>query len=411
MQFYAKKIESLRIFKNANILKLLVSSIFYDATFITAYANIIINNIANTGVIIAIILAIKKIVRVFFDIPVGILVDKYLNPRISVIIALVIKIIFILLMLFNNIYILFLASILEGISLSFYRGKINILQYEIFEDEGLSECYEFFSSIYGLIINICTVIIAITASIVYMFLGMYAMFAGSALFLLVSLYLLHRLPTTGNAKLGNKPAIPCQSNIMPKYSLLHKIKNALLSTSTSTIGLSVVLGVSCLGWQINAINQFVGIGTLEKQSSSVYIFQMGSVAMSIGYIISMFTYNLKPVFLSFLLFVVFLLSSVISFIVSVKYSVFIVLPCLLAFSSIEVNMRKIILQKIDPKIRSVIISISTTVTSLIGFFIMYAFQILNSKIGYKNTYISIFTGLSIFVFIVMLFIIKYDDTK
>ena len=425
------------ILKNKNIITLLLGNILYDSVLIVTYANVLISNIGKSAAIITMVLLVKKIIRTILDIPTGVFVDKFLTPKKSVLIAILLKIVFIYLFTFDNIYTLILSSIIEGISLSFFRGKMSVLQYETFENEGLIEEFYFLSSIYGLIVNISTIATATVSNILYKTWGIKYVINGSFITLSISLIATYLIPETRsksekkekntnvntlNIKAIFNKKIPsfnvnkitdCIKKVFSfsTYTIMiSNYKNTILSIDRYILSLNIVLGISCLGWQINSINQFFAINTLKSELLSAYVFQIGMISASIGCIITIFIKRRNATYLSLNIFISFLLSAILLIFLPEKCSFLGIFPYLLAANSTEVGVRKLLIESAKKDSRSTTMGISTTITSILSSLVIFIFQIMGNYMGYRMSYILIFIILSLLI-LLPLMIIRARDIK
>jgi hypothetical protein len=355
--------------KNKNVIKALLGTILYDATFVVATVNMIVNGMIKSGTLMFAYLALRKIIRIASDIPVAGIIDKKITIKQSMIIALFLKTLFVLSVALQNTYILFAGIVCEGISLSFFRGKVSIFHYRILKQIGKEGSYSLLNTSYTFLIYIFTIINS--------WIGIYLLHKHSVLTssLATAALLMMAVTLVSSVTLDFQK----ENQIKKRPSLIQMIVAQNTHITRNTIFLGILLGLCALGWELNTLNQFMTFKITNNSRYASIIFQYNSIAMMIGSFLAIILHN-KNVGVSSSIFIfVLATNAILPHFVSTEHVPFIFLTYSLFFNIHENLLKTHIINTTPQESHTLAVSISTTATAILTITLQYIFMIFGNQ--------------------------------
>lgn len=383
-----------RFFHFFSLIPFLIGSSLYDSLPSSSYINVLLNNRLSIPSVIVVAVICKRLMRVILDAPVGMIVDKTIGPMASVQIGILLKILSFLMLFLEGPVAFFAYIIIDSISVVFFRGKINVLQYNVLSSIGEEESYAAFNAKYNICLYLFTAILGFVGNFIFVRFGINGVISISLLFLIVSFAL-----------------VSGASRFLKKQSLEYVASEALSSGSIKSykidwravlnrryVGFILLLGVCCVAWTLNVINQFFAVEISgELFASKVFIY--GCVAMFFGAVASMHIKTKNVVLLSTIFCIILLVNIALPFIIPEKY-VFVTMFLYFLFFNVYENVLRCIIMKNTPEhTRCSIASISSTLTSVISIAVIAIFQFTKSAVGLSFSYSAVFMFCAVFAFV------------
>ena len=423
IKFFIKKIKNSKLKGSFSFLSIpkikqvILFSILYDTIPLVPYVNMIINQNIKSVFIIPFIFALKKAVRSILDIPVAIMIDRKIGSKKAIMIAFIFKILFVISISQNTTFFFIVASIVDGISLSFFRGKVNVLQYKIAQEYGFEEKYDVINAVYTVGVYMFTITFSALGKLLFVFYGIKAIEITSIIILTITLFTTSRITLNDSKEVGffghlpffrkrkteldEKDRIISKINQKKDFWQINYIVKAIKEVRPDVIGWSIISGVCSLGWQLNSMNQFLAIKI--GNNNPVFIFQIGVICMFIGAIFSLFLRHkntdrsIKRMF--FILLFTISINIILPLFVKGSMINFGIVPYLLFYTSYENILEKKIISSSKPDMKNFITSIGTFVTSFISIFIIIMFHFIGGSLNYVIA--------SVVVFLFLFFILTY----
>ena len=382
----------------ASYKSIVLSSIFgiiHSVAFFSSVLSIIINKNISDPLIITIIISAKRFSRMFFDIPSGIIGDKF-GARILFVLSMV-SILLSTLLLLNNktMFVIFAAVLLKGFSDSCSSGKVeahiyNILKYSNNFDK------------FGRIISVYYLVIDLSVSFFVFILSMYLINLDQFLIygIIVSIFGLIMSIFIQDNYIINCLKRPTFKEIFSGIKAMYQSKSMLL--------LMLLWGLcNFLGWQLHSITTILLSHLNFSINKIVRVQSMEHFALAIGCIIS-FIISDKISFKKIMY--LFIFSVIIMCICAILYTPLMIIVSavvyLCFFCTLEVFFAKMIDRFATGQSRLSINSATTTITAIYNSIGMVLFGFLAKYYGYKISW-NITCFLFLLYIIVIYFFIKY----
>jgi hypothetical protein len=394
--FYQVNIYLELLWSKMLLFRVISTSVLFDSLMIVPYLNIIIQNITKDAIVIAILLYLRRSIRLILDFPSGVVSDK-IGVHKVIFLAIIFKIAFLLCLLKFDKNFLFLAIIFEGISISLFRNKINIWQYHQLDYFNKKDDFYICNSWYNVYLYSFTLLTSFVGNFMInydeMILYKISIFS-SIIILLIDLSLIVYSFKFGIVvdKMKNE-----HNSKSVKFWYISTVNSAkYLISDKKILSYSVTLGLCCLGWQINMMNQFLAMEVSSK--FSIHIFQYGLFAMLIGSLINLFikNYNVKIFNKIFIIILVIITISPLLF--SKEIVVYFTGLYLIFFMTFENVLKTTISRERKNKLMlSTILSFAGTITTMFSILLVFVYHILGGYFGYLCGYFWIFLFMTVFI--------------
>lgn len=382
---------------------LLLASTAYEALPIVSYVNIILSDVMESGFLIATLLFIRRIMRVIFDIPLGKIADRY-GMKIIVYLAIIFKLIYLVFLALQTKTTLILAVIFDGFAISCFRGKINVLQYSTLKNHGMEKFYIKYQSIYNILLYALTFSMGMIANIIFIKYRYGALILISLIVVAITLLCFMALPSS-NWEVNKHPQHRGQTN-QGNVTLLGIVK-----FPPRLFILIVLIGICSLGWQLNAINQFLAIKVYPDKVFSSNVFNYGIIAMFGGSLIS-FIEPIKNIYI--LTIIYFVINAILTisplFFINNTYLCYMIFLYMLFFVHYENRLRQVIIEESDQSSTYTILSYATSLTAAASIILSYVFHLIGQYINYYLGYSVVFAILTTITFIA-LFVLHFSDKQ
>lgn len=376
--------------KSFNLLNFALKGTFLVSTHTSPVCLFLIAYTKNLGIEIAMISAlmtVKKISRLIFDVPFGILFDK-IGARKVFLISRSAKIIsFIMLLVSTSKTSLFLAMFFNGISYSSFYGKYNAYVYNVLSQENKSDKFHKIVAIGYFVGDIYIALISIFNIKIIEIYGYNFLFSISIVILFLSSFVIFFMPSN---KMPNKK----------QRSVLKIIKDSkeFIRKNSEIAYFSTISGISnFFGWQAGIMVSIVmlDMGFKPEQTATFGIAAKIMTGMS-----SAIIYKLKAPFsgnFSIKLTNIFLLIFTIFAFIYQKSFVYITVVYCFFHLFMQVSLEKHLEEKLNPKIRGTITSLCWLICTIISIFITTILSVIKNQSSYKYY---------IFLIILLMFVVN-----
>jgi MFS family permease len=383
---------------NFNPKKFLTATVSF-ATFNTALiCSVLIPFFRSNGIgplQLSLLLTVRKIVRIFTDLPFGILFDRF-GGRTVLFIARISKIIsFFILLLEPSFKVFFCAMIFDGLSYSALYGKVNAYIYNHLSIHNHTEKYARFIAIYYMTIDVVIATFAFAAAVLLKYYGYNILIYLSIAFTVISLPLIKFLPKNSTLELNAAKA----SNFKEIFATLVY----LLKYKRGMLYLLLFYGLgNFAAWQFGSVGSMILLDMQYSPSAVAFVGSAAKAAMAIGCLLPILYFKHGITIKSSL--VIFIILLGLMCIASVTYNsslfVFIMLLTIFSYTLIEVSIEKEFEKMSDPKIRGTVTALGwffcSILTSFSIMFIGYFAERINCKLGF------VFLSILLFSFIIFL---------
>lgn len=374
-----------------DLLRIFAFSTLYDVVLVSSYISGITRDVLQTGFLVALLVNVRRIVRILFDMPVALLCEKIGLSRVFKLGA-CLRIVFLLCILSHNSHLIFIGFILESISTSAFRGKVNVYQYNFLERYGKQDLYPKINNYYTSFLYFVSFVFGLLATFVTTRWGLDICFYISIGLIMLSVFFIVEDTETVLEKKQSKPSF---------FASLKRIDPKLFPL----IGF---LAITTLGWQLCAITQFLAINTQTDKHFSAWVYTYCNLAMFIGSLLGgailTIRLTLKHYCFTYALVVLSILIATLSF--RSKNLVYFITPYLLYFTTFESILKTRVL-KASGENRNFTLSVITTLNSVLSILLVTFYHIIGPILNYYNAYSFVWLTISI-ISIVCLYKLKND---